>query len=174
MHDLKFFRPDYVVQRGDTEERCPEAHRVVRNAVAVAEVLRTFISSNLLDALTAIERAETPVDGDRTLTPHDAMNLAAVLEEANYLLDTSLDREWHPRGPAAKYILDEAARPFTFPDGRHDLDRVFEITREGRVTLQSQRIPLADLLERLPQVAAFLRRAGGEETWSLSTTDERS
>lgn len=160
MRELSYVRPDYVIPRGDQEDRCPDAHRVVRNAVAVAEVLRSLIAGGLSDALTAIEHAETPVDGARVLTSHDASRLATVLEQVYSLLKTSLDQEWRPQGSAAKHILDEAALPSTHPDGTHDRDRVFEIAADGSVALQYPRISLYELYERLPEVASFLRHAG--------------
>jgi hypothetical protein len=40
MRELSNFRPDYVVQSGDHEERCRDAHRVIRNAMAIARVFR--------------------------------------------------------------------------------------------------------------------------------------
>jgi hypothetical protein len=161
MRELSSIRLDYVVQRGDHDERCRDAHRVIRNAMAIAQVFRNLLAGDLSDALTAIERAETPdEDGPAVLTPHDAAALAAVLEEVHRLLKASLDREWRPQGPAANHILDEAALPFADPDGKQDIDRVFEITKDGSVGLRYPRISLAELHERLPEVAAFLRSAG--------------
>lgn len=161
MHELSNFRPDYVVQNGDHEERCRDAHRVIRNAMAIARVFRDLLAGDLSDALTAIEHAETPdEDGSAVLTPHDASALAVVLEEVHRLLMASLDREWRPQGPAAKHILDEAVLPFADRDGKQDIDRVFEIAKDGSVGLRYPRISLAELYERLPEVAAFLRSAG--------------
>jgi len=161
MHELSNFRPDYVVQNGDHEERCRDAHRVIRNAMAIAQVFRNLLAGDLSDALTAIEHAETPdEDGPAVLTPHDATALAVVLEEVHRLLKASLDREWRPQGPAAKNILDEAALPFADSDGKQDIARVFEITKDGTVALRYPRISLYELRQRSPEVAAFLRSAG--------------
>ena len=161
MHELSYFRPDYVVKSDDREERCPDAHRVIRNAMAIASVFRDLLAGDMFDALTAVEHAETPgEDGVAVLTSHDASSLATVLDEVRRLLKASLDREWRPQGPAAKNILDEAALPFAHPDGKLDIERVFEITKDGSVALRYPRISLPELYERLPEVAAFLRRAG--------------
>ena len=160
MRDLQHFSPDYVVHRGDSEDRCPEAHRVVRNAVAVAGVLHDLPSSPVIRAMSAVEHAETPHDGIYILTAQDAYTLATVLEQVHSLLQSSLDREWRPQGPAAKDIIADATLPSTLPDGSRDPDRVFEISAEGRVALQYPRMSLPEFCERLPEVAAFLRRAG--------------
>lgn len=160
MRDLKYFRPDYVIAYSDAEVRCPEAHRVVRNAIAVAQVLRPVLAVGLSDALTAIENLENDVEGPRVLTPGDASALATVLEEVSGLLETSFDQEGRPHGLAAKYILEEADLPSTYANGAPDPDRVFEMMPDGRASLQSSRMSLYDLRERLPDVAAFLRQAG--------------
>lgn len=160
MRDLQHFRPDYVVHRGDSEDRCPGAHRVVRNAVAVAGVLHDLPSSPVIHAMSSVERAETPHDGIYTLTAQDASAVATLLEQVHSLLQSSLDRDWRPQGPGAKDIIEDAALPSTLPDGSHDGDRVFEISADGRVALQYPRIALPEFYERLPEVAAFLRRAG--------------
>jgi hypothetical protein len=159
MRELIHVRPDYVVQHGDDEDRCPDAHRVVRNSIAVAEVLRREIVGGLFDALTAIEHAETPVDGARVLTSHDASALATVLEQVYSLLKSALDEEWRPQGVVANLILEEAALPATHSDGTLDMDRVFDMTADGGIALRYPRISLYELNERLPEVAAFLRRA---------------
>lgn len=159
MRDLKYFRPDYVVRHGNHEDRSLEAHRVVRNAVAIAGVLHSLPSSPTIRAMSAIERAETRDEEGYTLTPDDATILATVLEQVHAALRESLDRDWRPQGPRAKEILDEAALPIALPDGSQDLDRVFEVTADGSVALRYPRIPLCDLYQRLPEVTAFLRHA---------------
>lgn len=60
VHELSYFRPDYVVTVGDNEERCEDAHRVVRNAIAIAGVLHDLPGQQAIDAMTAIEHAEHP------------------------------------------------------------------------------------------------------------------
>ena len=160
MRDLKHFRPDYVVQRGADEDRCPEAHRIVRNSVAIARVFRRLMTVDLVDALTAVENAETPDDGVYMVPSRDAAVLATVLEQVNDLLRASLDRDGRPQGPAATDMLDEAVLPVKLSDGSPDPDRVFEITADGSIALRYPRISLYELRQRLPEVAAFLRRAG--------------
>jgi len=155
-----YFRPDYVLtsatDEGD-ELRALEAHPVVRNAVAVAEVVDT--SQVTIDALTAIEHVENDTNDPRSISSQDSRRLATALELVRRFLDSAIDRNQMPVMPAAQAILDEAKQPTHLEGGRPDPERVFGITPEGCVTLLYPRISLVDLREQLPEVEALLRRA---------------
>ena len=155
MHELRFLRPDYVIG----EERCEAAHRVVRNAVAIAGVIHSLPVDVVIAAMDAVERAENLTDGEHLLSPRDAAALATALDSVSLALAAAIDMEWRPRGDASKDIVAEAHQPLTTSDGRTDVDRVFEIAPDGRLALCYPRISLPELVERLPEVAAFLRRA---------------
>jgi hypothetical protein len=159
MHELSYFRPDYVVSVDDNEERCEDAHRVVRNAIAIAGVLHHLPGQQVIDAMTAVEHAEHPRESVYSMSPADATRIATVLDAVARALEVAVDGELRPRGGAAEDILAEAHLPSTV-DGKPDLDRVFEVTADGRIGLLYPRISLSELRERLPEVASFLRRAG--------------
>lgn len=157
MRELTNFRPDYLVREQD--RRCPDAHRIVRNAVAIAGVLHSLPHAVVMDAMDAVERAENFTDGEHLISPQDASALATALDSVSNTLASAIDMEWRPHGEASKDIVEEAHQPSTMSDGTTDFDRVFELTSDGRLALRYPRISLPELVERLPEVATFLRQA---------------
>lgn len=160
MRELSYFRPSYFVHRGDTVDECPDAHRVVRNALAIGGVLASVPSRLVIDAMAAVERAEASGEDARLIPARDAATLASTLTSVGAALDAGVDQDLRPKGAVGEQIVDEARRPQSFEDGSPDYDRVFELLEDGRIGLIYPRISLPELFDRLPDVVAFLRQAG--------------
>lgn len=153
MRELSYFRPSYFVRRGHTVDECPVAHRIVRNALAIGDVLASIPSRAVIDAMSAVERAEPSGEDARVIPARDAATLASALTSVGAALGAGVSEDLRPKGAVGQQIEEEARRPRSFEDGTPDYDRVFELREDGRVGLIYPRISLPELFDRLPDVA---------------------
>lgn len=163
MKELSYFRPSYVARQsnGVTLAEQTDAHRVVRTAIAVGEILS--IADQIIDpAMSAVTRVENLQAEDRFLTTNEVAQLAALLLSVDRALAESIDDEQLPQGPGGERIAREARQPTKLTSGQPDFDRVFELV-DGRVALLHSRMSLADLREALLEMSTFLHDAASRD-----------
>jgi hypothetical protein len=153
MRDLSHFRPDYTIAgaSGPDAPRCDDAHRVVRNAVAVARILPVSIA-NYAAAEDAVVRVENQHEDDRVYTVRETAALAEMLGQVIAALAAAIDDEGRPVGPGGARIIAEAGEP-------PDVDRVFALDGDGRVLFVPGRPSLSGIRERLAEVRDLLAGA---------------
>lgn len=162
MMELTLIRPAYETRGTDDPVRFPDAHRLLRMAIAVGEILPLPIPP-MLDVSDILDRVGGALDDDEVehrFSTRDVALLADVLAQVDAELDAALDMEWHPRGKGGELIAEEATRPKTFEDGTPDSDRIFEMHPDGRISTVYPRMSLVELEERLPELIEFMRDAG--------------
>jgi hypothetical protein len=153
MKDLVYVRPSYETRGGGDAGQLADAHRAVRMAVAVGEVLELPFDL-VCRARDAIERIENSRDDEPRFSPAEVAALAELVERVEVSLDSALDQDDRPRGDGGERIRREAARPV-----EADVDRVFELDEEGRVTTVYPRMSIPALQETLPVLSRFLSDA---------------
>jgi len=153
MKELMYVRPSYETRGDGGVRQFADAHRGIRMAVAIAEVLElpfTLVSR----ARDAIERLENSGDEDHRFTPSEVAALAEIVELVARSLDSALDEDNRPRGELGTLIRQEAEKP---TEG--DFDRVFELGEDGRVATIYPRMPIDAVQETLPVLADFMNHA---------------
>jgi len=159
MKELLYVRPDYVTRGDDAPTTLPDAHRAMRMALSVGEILDVPYGV-MLAASNALERAANDVDADeRRFTVDEVAMLAEALVEIRRQLDAAIDRDNFPRGTGGDLIKREAAQPLELDSGETDFDRVFQFEDDGRVGAIYPRMSIADLMETLPNLVGFFRNA---------------
>lgn len=156
MIELLQVRPSYVFA-GD--RMFADAHRLVRNAIAIARILD--LRFDVVEvAAKAVERVENCTDDDERRYAADAVRvITELVASTTSALDEALDHAQRPRGARGQAIVREAELPQTLASGERDHTRVFELDAEGRVMTVYPRMSLFAIREQLPQLAAFLRDA---------------
>jgi hypothetical protein len=152
MKELIYVRPSYETRDGDPGELA-DAHRGVRMAVAVAEVLELPFAL-VSRARDAIERVENSRDDEPRFTASEVAALAELVERVVHSLDAALDQDNRPRGADGERIRRDAGKPSEL-----DFDRVFELDDDGRVMTAYPRMSIHELQDTLPALAQFLRDA---------------
>lgn len=153
MKELIYVRPLYETRGDGDPGQLADAHRGVRMAIAVAEVLELPFAL-VSRARDAIERVENSGNDDPRFTPSEVAALAELVERVANSLDSALDQDNRPRGEGGELIRREAGKP---TEG--DYDRVFELSEDGRVTTVYPRMSVDTLQEMLPMLAQFMRQA---------------
>jgi hypothetical protein len=145
--------------RGDTGlPELPDAHRLVRNAIAMASVIGVPYES-VERARDAVLRIENVVDGEQVFGAHEVRALRELLRDVQERLDASLDTNSRPRGNGGELILEEARKPEQLDSGETDFDRVFQLNSDGTVSLMYPRMSLDAFLELLPEAIRFFDQA---------------
>jgi hypothetical protein len=153
MKELMYVRPSYETRGDGDASQFVDAHRGVRMAVAVAEVLELpfTLVSQVRDA---IERVENSGDDEPRITSMEGAAVAELLERVAHDLDSALDQDNRPRGDGGELIRRESQMPID-----DDLDRVFALSEDGRVTTVYPRMSIDALQEMLLMLAQFMRQA---------------
>lgn len=156
MTELLHVRPSYVF---DGDRMFADAHRLVRNAIAIARILD--LPFGVVEAAAkAVERVENSTDDDeRRYDANEVRVITELVASLAIALDEALDPEQRPVGMRGQAIVREALLPQALASGEIDRMRVFELDAEGRVSTVYPRMSLFDIREQLPQLAAFLREA---------------
>ena len=150
MHQFHSFRPGYSIVGGSAW--VPDAHRVIRNVVAIGEVLE-------LPATWAAREAVEQAENALRYTAVEAGMVARLCAEVAATLDAAIDLDGRLVGPDAARIAMEAGLPTVDSRGQRCLDRVFAFSADGRIGLVSDRMSLFDLGELIPEVTALLQQA---------------
>lgn len=160
MKELSYFRPSYVIRdaTGASGDEFADAHRVVRTAIAVGEILD--VPFEIVDsAASVVERVENAGTDDRVLAVDEVSRLAALITSVEQALGEAVDDQQRLQGAGGERIHREATQPVQLGSGEPDFDRVFELVADGRVGLLHPRMSLYELREALPALGRFLRDA---------------
>src|SRR4051812_27041189 len=122
MKDLQYVRPSYETWGDRDPAQLEDAHRGVRMAVAVGEVLGVPFET-VGRARDAIERVENSMDDVRRLTAPEVAALADLVTQTQEKLDASLDDRNRPSGDGGQLIVEEASKPIKLDSGESDFDR---------------------------------------------------
>ena len=161
MRELVYVRPSYEACGDPESASYPDAHRLTRMAISIGQILGA--PSSLVDASEdAVTRVGNSSDDEARYTTDEVRTLAELVSTVATELRDAVDVDYHPRGEGGARIRHEATAPTTFDDGTPDYDRVFEIDADGRVGTVYPRLSMFELLEQLPTLAEFLRRAAGQ------------
>jgi hypothetical protein len=152
MKELIYIRPSYETRDGHPSELA-DAHRAMRMAIAVAEVLELPFAL-VSGARDALERVENSRDDEPWLTASEVATLADLVEHVLHSLDAALDQDNRPRGALGERIQRDAGKP-----SDPDFDRVFELDDDGRAMTAYPRMSIHELQDTLPALAQFLRDA---------------
>jgi hypothetical protein len=159
MRELFHVRPSYQTGGGDGDpSELPDAHRLVRNAVAIGAVIGVPYQV-VESARDAVVRIENISEGEQVFRLDEVRALLELLRETHARLDASLDEKYRPGGEGGDLILEEAGRPEAFLSGETDFDRVFHLNDDGSISSASSRMSLDAFLELVPEAIEFLRRA---------------
>jgi hypothetical protein len=156
MMDLIYYRPDYVIAgEGSSEQRLADAHRTLRTALAIGEVL--LPSTDLCERVArAIETVEGAPDDERRYEQADVSALAALASEVATGLDEAIDEDQRPRGTGGERIQREAADFRELIGKQSDPHQVFVRHEDGRIGLAPPRMNLYDFRDELPALIDFL------------------
>lgn len=164
MYELHNYRPGYAIVAPPRPHGgwVTDAHRAVRNTVAIAGILNSIPSEDFFAASDAVVAAEN----NQRYAPAEAAAVAKLCRSVATALQVSIDRNGQPVvGGDGDRIREEAELSQVDERGVVILDRVFALDAEGRVGLANSRMGLSDLRDMLPEVAALLERAaaGGHD-----------
>jgi hypothetical protein len=158
MRELLHVRPSYQTRGDGDPSELRDAHRLVRNAVAIGAVIG--VPYLIVEAARdAVLRVEAISEGEQVFRVEEVKALLELLRETRARLDASLDESYRPRGEGGELILEEARRPDAFASGETDFDRVFRLNEDGRISSASSRMSLDSFLELAPEAIDFLTRA---------------
>jgi hypothetical protein len=163
MKELLHIRPSYETRRPQgAHVQFPDAHGIVRMAIGVGEVLELPFDL-VAPAQAAVERIESSTDDEIRLSTAEVAALAVLVTRVTDVLISALDENDRPVGDGGSLLRREASKPATFEDGLPDLDRMFEVGVDGRITTVHPRISIARLQEVLPELWRFLRDAANRD-----------
>lgn len=163
MKDLYWVRPDYETRGDENPTTFPDAHRFVRMALSVGGILDVPFEV-IVPATEALERAANDTYAEeRRYTVDEVVVMAEALAEIRRQIDAAIDHDNFPRGPGGERIKREAAKPSEFEPGDKDLDRVFQLEADGRVSTIHPRMSIGNLMEALPGLIEFFQNAASRK-----------